>query len=433
MARILLVDDEPGIRKALARALRREGHEVLTAPDGRQALAIAQRDHPDLVITDIRMPGMDGLELLRRLRERRARVPAIVISAYATTETAVEAMRLGACDFLAKPFKLPELRVALERALAAGTHPLRHLALDQVPHEFIQAAGADEGFYDIWRAAPGRRAILMARLAPAAHEALGAFARAEATHHRTPSPALARMEQWLGEPLPAFLAFVDVLDRVLRHAVCGLRATLHGASFGATALPEPGDEVGVAVEASDQLLVATPLLLESFEPDQLLATHAVPTGALLRLAIGDIAAVLEEQRVTLTAGCSARDYMPPAEELAARAGLDGEDTFRLVAALHEAVDNALRHAYDDGEGGRVELRLVLTPAELLVEVRDNGCGFDPAVARPASVRPQEVFRESGRGFLLMHRLADRVEVQSAARRGTTVRMEKGRSRGDSPR
>ncbi len=430
MARILLVDDEPSILAALARALRRDGHEVLTAPDGRQALDLAAQETPDLVITDIRMPVMDGLELLRHLGQRRPRIPAIVMSAYATTEAAVGAMRLGACDFLAKPFKLPQLREAIERALATHATSNRLHGRDRTPHDFIAAPGASEWFYDIWHAAPGRRAILMARLAPSAHEALAAFLRAEATHHHTPSPVVARMDKWLGEPVPAFLAFVDILDRVMRHTVRGLRACLHGASFGATTLAEPGDEAGVAVEASDRLVVADPRLFDHSQPDQLLAARSIPTGALLRLAMGDIVRVLEDQRIPLGPDASARDYMPATEALAERAGLDDDETFRLVVALHEAVDNALRHGGRDGRAPSVQVRLVLTPTELIVEVRDDGCGFDTTVAEPALVGTEDRTRGSGRGFLLMHRLADRVEVVSAVGRGTTVRLEKGRSCGN---
>jgi len=121
VAHILLVDDEPSIRAALTRALRRDGHHVLSAPDGRQALEIATRESPELVITDIRMPVMDGLELLRHLGQLEPPIPAIVMSAYATAETTHEAVRLGATCVLAKPFKLPELREAVEWALQEQT------------------------------------------------------------------------------------------------------------------------------------------------------------------------------------------------------------------------------------------------------------------------------------------------------------------------
>ena len=121
MPRILLVDDEPSIRAALTRALKRDGHQVLSAPDGRQALEVATRESPELVVTDIRMAAMDGLELLRHLGQLEPSIPAIVMSAYTTAETTSEALRLGATCVLAKPFKLPELREAIERALQEQT------------------------------------------------------------------------------------------------------------------------------------------------------------------------------------------------------------------------------------------------------------------------------------------------------------------------
>ena len=119
MSGILLVDDEPSIRVALTKALERDGHHVLSASDGRQALEIATRESPELVVTDIRMPVMDGLELLRHLGQFEPPIPVIIMSAYATAE----AKRLGAYAVLAKPFKLPELRAAVERALEERNGP----------------------------------------------------------------------------------------------------------------------------------------------------------------------------------------------------------------------------------------------------------------------------------------------------------------------
>ncbi len=142
MPRILLVDDEPSIRAALTRALERDGHQVLCAPDGRQALEVATRESPELVVTDIRMPVMDGLELLRHLGQFEPPIPVIIMSAYLTAEATDQAMRLGAYAVLAKPFKLPELRAAVERAL--GEHnPAAAEALD--PLEVASSASEDAG------------------------------------------------------------------------------------------------------------------------------------------------------------------------------------------------------------------------------------------------------------------------------------------------
>ena len=93
------------------------GHEVLSARNGVQALALFRENAVDLIITDLRMPEMDGLELLARLREQGSDVPVMVITAYGTIETAVTAMKHGACDYILRPFDLDALMLAIERAL----------------------------------------------------------------------------------------------------------------------------------------------------------------------------------------------------------------------------------------------------------------------------------------------------------------------------
>ncbi|GIW71292.1 MAG: acetoacetate metabolism regulatory protein AtoC [Planctomycetota bacterium] len=117
-ARVLVVDDEPSMRELLGLVLAREGHAVEAAADGAQALARMAEAEPDLVIQDLRMPGMPGLELLRRLKDRYPEIPIVVITAFSTWDTTVEAMRLGAYDYLKKPFDTDVIRNVVERALA---------------------------------------------------------------------------------------------------------------------------------------------------------------------------------------------------------------------------------------------------------------------------------------------------------------------------
>jgi len=118
MARILVVDDEEGLREFLSQALLGAGHVVETACDGEEALALLAKQGFDLVLTDLKMPGVDGLEVLRRVRADQPETEVVVLTAHGSVETAVEAMRLGAFDFLQKPFSGPdELRLLAERAL----------------------------------------------------------------------------------------------------------------------------------------------------------------------------------------------------------------------------------------------------------------------------------------------------------------------------
>ena len=118
MARVLVVDDEEGVRGFLAEALEDEGHAVSQAPDARAAFALLRRQGFDLLITDLRMPGMDGLELVRLARAEQPEMETIVLTAHGSVETAVEAMRLGAFDYLQKPIGSPaQLRLLAARAL----------------------------------------------------------------------------------------------------------------------------------------------------------------------------------------------------------------------------------------------------------------------------------------------------------------------------
>src|SRR3989449_1129095 len=115
--RVLVVDDERSMRELLAIMLKQAGHDVTLAEGGEQAVETLKREAFDLVITDLRMRKVDGLAVLRAVKEHSPHTVVLVVTAYASTETAVEAMKLGAYDYLTKPFKLDEIRVTIANAL----------------------------------------------------------------------------------------------------------------------------------------------------------------------------------------------------------------------------------------------------------------------------------------------------------------------------
>ena len=115
MERILVVDDEKNYLVVLSALLSGEGYEVLAAPGGVRALALAEEDEPDLVITDMRMPQMSGLELIQKLKERHPDLPTVVMTAYGTVENAVEAMKAGARQ-AASEARTAELRPIIGQA-----------------------------------------------------------------------------------------------------------------------------------------------------------------------------------------------------------------------------------------------------------------------------------------------------------------------------
>ena len=115
--RVLVVDDEADMVENCVRILGRAGYDCLTANDGRRALALLESERPDLLLTDLKMPELDGMELLRRARELDPALPVIMITAFASIESAVAAVKEGAFDYLPKTFSVDQLRVAVERAL----------------------------------------------------------------------------------------------------------------------------------------------------------------------------------------------------------------------------------------------------------------------------------------------------------------------------
>src|ERR671921_2728231 len=117
MANLLIVDDEPGMRQLLSHVFGRAGHSVRAAENGRRAVELLREASADLIVSDVRMPDMGGIELLRAARELAPDVAVVMMTAFATVETAREAFKLGADDFIQKPFDVDELKLIVEKAL----------------------------------------------------------------------------------------------------------------------------------------------------------------------------------------------------------------------------------------------------------------------------------------------------------------------------
>ena len=149
-ATLLIADDDPGLRESLERTLTREGYRVVLASDGRAALERVQAGGVDLIVTDLRMPGLTGLELLRAAKAIMPDVDVILLTAFGTVEEAVKAMKDGAYDFLTKPFRREQLIKLIDKALERRDLIEQNRALKK-QLEDLRAKGQMIGASPIWR------------------------------------------------------------------------------------------------------------------------------------------------------------------------------------------------------------------------------------------------------------------------------------------
>ena len=117
MSTILIVDDKSSMRKVLRQTLEGDGNTILEAEDGEKALETIKAKHVDLIISDIKMPKLDGMSLLKMIKELDNEIVVIIMTAYATIETAVEAMKLGAYDYISKPFSTEQVKLTVDKAI----------------------------------------------------------------------------------------------------------------------------------------------------------------------------------------------------------------------------------------------------------------------------------------------------------------------------
>jgi two-component system nitrogen regulation response regulator NtrX len=164
-SRILVVDDEAAIRDSLRMTLEYEGYDFLGAATGQEGLALVEREAPDLVLLDVKMPGMDGLEVLDRLRSMNDALPVVVISGHGTISTAVEATKKGAFDFIEKPFASERVLVSLRNALDQRRLRDENRSLKkavEVRHQMIgDSAALKQVMAAVARAAPTNATVLI--------------------------------------------------------------------------------------------------------------------------------------------------------------------------------------------------------------------------------------------------------------------------------
>lgn len=154
MAKILIIDDDAQLRNSFEKLLTEEGHFVKTAPTGESGLESVRDDTPDLAIVDVRLPGMDGLQTFKAIHEVEPRLPAIIMTAFGTTDTAIEATKFGAFDYVLKPFDIPEMLTLIERALEAGSMMRSRVTVDAAPEDLSTVAilGHSKAMQEVFKA-----------------------------------------------------------------------------------------------------------------------------------------------------------------------------------------------------------------------------------------------------------------------------------------
>jgi len=164
-ARVLVIDDEPAIRDTMRMILEYEGHDVLVAGSGQEGLTMAERESPDLVFLDIKMPGVDGLEVLSRLRATNEALPVVMVSAHGTAATALEAGRLGAFRFIEKPLSKDYVLDAVREGVELGSLRRENRTLKsalETRHQLVGDSTALKGILDqVRRAAPSNATVLI--------------------------------------------------------------------------------------------------------------------------------------------------------------------------------------------------------------------------------------------------------------------------------
>jgi DNA-binding NtrC family response regulator len=152
MAEILIVDDDSQLRQSFEKLLKQEGHVVRVASSGEAGVAAVNHTIPDLVIMDMRMSGITGLEAFQQMRETAPRLAVIIMTAYGTTETAIEATKMGAYDYILKPFDIPEMLALINQALDTSRRSREHTEKrEQVSSTTNQLLGSSRAMQKVYK------------------------------------------------------------------------------------------------------------------------------------------------------------------------------------------------------------------------------------------------------------------------------------------
>jgi len=368
-ARILVVDDERFFREAIREILAEEGLECVEVESGEQALSLALEESVGVVVLDIRLPGMDGIEVLRRLRELRPELRVVMLSASTDQDLVLEALRLGACDYLAKPLHDEELRLTVRRA-AEGfgvAHGWSHLrsGLDRLvgaSEELAAAARAEgDGLAALERSAveTAARVLRAGKTSLLLHDPEADVLRVAAVHGREIGPeAMSSSGPGQGVAGAVFASGEPVaVEDAARAGAAAPEGRYEGASYAVAPVPGGGRTLGVlcatdreggGVFGEEDLALLRLLALQVGE----LRAGGAPAGRVREAGAGDPDSTLSGLEPSAAAGGDApaapvagdRDGDAELARVVCEAMVSEVEPERVVAAVLEAVGRRLRAA-----------------------------------------------------------------------------------------
>ncbi len=541
--RILLVDDEETLRLSIKQVLSEDGYEVITAKNGTEALGLARAEGFDLVITDLRMPGLSGLQLVSEIKKTDHLTKIIIISAYGNMETVIEAMRLGANDFVAKPFKVKSMKEIVARVLngskkkqwTASTYAgeaeresrpvfctgskIEHLdvaedklretseiaASDSIlirsnlPYYMDQSQEAPSGsgaFFDaidvaekkfalIFGSTPsnvGARCnapLLSTMVKTVFRTVVAPFAKLDELNNcNHPKNIVKKINKFLclntkpRVPVSLFCAVVDKNKGVVEYVNHGQKlfccllqndskiVELESSPYPLNLFPDIYIEEKSSLPASGKLILSSsdslttmPISKEIIQPfaKDWAGCTGKETARKIRTSLFSATDNLDNDWVVMIVDLNWNGIEPkqgkiiiPAstedfrgiisqiENLLKGFALTPQKEHGIITAINEAVINARLFAYnndsrhgEDVKTGDIIVTFMVIGDELIIEVFDSGCGFSAqSFKKPDFTDYKSVTGESGRGIFLIHKLMDRVMIQSSENIGTRVYMAK---------
>ena len=401
--KILIVDDERAIRKAVRDALSREGHFAVTASSAEEAIRRCKAEAFDLLITDLKMPGLGGLELIREARALLPDIRTILMTAYASTDSAVEALRLEVSDYLVKPFRLSELRFTAARLIEEAKHGAVLQPIEPGEEQAFEYVFGTKGNTLV---VSGAAVARTGQESDAAHDAVRMAARAIALYAARNGQAINPASA--GEAISDVLYFEAPAPVNLRCASGGAGRRVCATIGAAPSGRAPAS--GVTTPAAGSF----PRLRATMDTNVVQVSETeTSTGVLDESELEFTGQERSSQTVSLESDNVDLKYLVEQIEGAAKAaGLNPARTNDIIAAVNEAVLNSIEHAYGRQGAGPVEVAWDVFAGELVATVRDYGEGFDRGAI------------DYGGGFAAFERLADRAAIESVPGLGTTVYLAK---------